>query len=1558
MVARRALMAGRQIDVNLTVSDTGGTLKQRNQEAKDLNQNLTRAAQSAERAIKAPAARRQAELGENMEYGRGRGAMGATGASARDFANQAQGLGGLVRLYATYAANLFAVTAAFNALRQAEATTMMVQGMDKLGAASGQALGGISKQLVMVTDGAISLRDAMEATTKATAAGLSKDQLLELGKVAKGASQALGVNMSDALSRLSRGITKLEPELLDELGLFTKVGKASEEYARGVNKSVDSLTDFEKRQAFANAVLKEGRDKFGELAAQANPYDKLLANLSNVAQKILEIINVGLKPIASLFAENTGLIAAAIAVIAAKIFQQAIPAITSWRDNIAKAARASASAASELNTTFGENIVGRLTKQFDVDKLDRELKKANVSYDSAVKRFIDTDNNYKGKSGILEALRSGQQLTTRQLSTLQADVNKRMNEGSEANIRHAQTAQKIIDSQKERTRLAKLNLQADEALYGQSKKFSEEWQRESIARQRLAKAERLQLLSGVGQQVEQKGFGAGLGAFYSEVDSSKNLGRWDKLKTKGIGTFVAISTAANIAMQAFGPIMFVIEAAIAAFFIFDSILSSNSKQVDAFKGAMDSLEESTKTAVNTNDKFANSLLTSQAIIARGTALNALTEDILKVINALAEADKYASWWDRFLDGFKRPVGADLQSQFSKSIDKALNASLKAVPEGPLKKQLEEKLKNSLGTLDFNKAFAGMNQQDVVDKSKEVQKIVAEVQKIVDRSRVLAENVRETNKASETSFLNFQNAVFRPTQMQTFLMDTTKNVLALRDAFNDSLNAPAEFKNILDGVTKLEFFSPTVANDLLNITTQFKALADPIEKQRTALADAKDRLKEVNKEYQAATMGSEKYWRAVGEKGRLERLIPNLESDIAQAINRNQPLMERLGKIAAETMGKQIQISIDKSLEETSLRLKQIEIASKRTALQALPKQTEEVIDERVRLEREAIKVESELRRVQESLINSIDLLRVEMEIRRYKEERGTISDQLGMDGRVRAEALRVQDERIARTEKKKTALESSDIQTLRALAVESPDVQSMINRITNRQVEDAALNAKLAEASFKGQLDKIALKAEQETARLQGDIKLLQAQAKPKVPEELAKFEEQQAVQVQGIQEQIRQVQLLAAQQRTDAARQAGAAGLSVKSVQKLLSQEEERASALQQQLNFTENQNNAIAAQVAQYEATLARLKEIQATNKVLADAEFNDRSAVIESAKMQLSLDQDSYRATADQIAQRQFSITVREAELDRDKKIYEVQQQTAILALEWRKKLAAQNDILNADLKAEINGILERGAISQSEAQKELSRRIELANLTKDNMMQQAQMSRDIGKVFEGVTDKMTDAFMKFAETGKLNFKDLANSVIADIARIIIKMQTMKMLESMFGKGWEGGAASWITKLVGGTSAGPMAPSGVPVASLANQLPYGPYAKGGAFESGVQKFGKGGMFTNSVVTEPTLFKFANGAGLMGEAGPEAIMPLKRDSTGSLGVAVNGGQQPKVDVVVNNYSGEKAETRETVDSRGNRQIEVVIGEMVAGEMGRKNSPVQQSMMANFMTRPATVRR
>jgi hypothetical protein len=70
---------------------------------------------------------------------------------------------------------------------------------------------------------------------------------------------------------------------------------------------------------------------------------------------------------------------------------------------------------------------------------------------------------------------------------------------------------------------------------------------------------------------------------------------------------------------------------------------------------------------------------------------------------------------------------------------------------------------------------------------------------------------------------------------------------------------------------------------------------------------------------------------------------------------------------------------------------------------------------------------------------------------------------------------------------------------------------------------------------------------------------------------------------------------------------------------------------------------------------------------------------------------------------------------------------------------------------------------------------------------------------------------------------------------------------------------------------------------------------FAKGGAFSGGniVKKYANGG-----IVNRPTLFPMANGMGLMGEAGPEAVMPLSRGQDGSLGVASSGGSSAPVNI------------------------------------------------------------
>ena len=107
------------------------------------------------------------------------------------------------------------------------------------------------------------------------------------------------------------------------------------------------------------------------------------------------------------------------------------------------------------------------------------------------------------------------------------------------------------------------------------------------------------------------------------------------------------------------------------------------------------------------------------------------------------------------------------------------------------------------------------------------------------------------------------------------------------------------------------------------------------------------------------------------------------------------------------------------------------------------------------------------------------------------------------------------------------------------------------------------------------------------------------------------------------------------------------------------------------------------------------------------------------------------------------------------------------------------------------------------------------------------------------------------------------------------------------------------------------------------------------------GVQGFANGAAFTNSIVSSPTLFKFADGAsmetGLMGEAGPEAIMPLTRGPGGRLGVDASGAGGGSIMVNVSvDASGSKVQG----DEAQGAQLGRVIGAAVQQELIKQKRP------------------
>lgn len=120
--------------------------------------------------------------------------------------------------------------------------------------------------------------------------------------------------------------------------------------------------------------------------------------------------------------------------------------------------------------------------------------------------------------------------------------------------------------------------------------------------------------------------------------------------------------------------------------------------------------------------------------------------------------------------------------------------------------------------------------------------------------------------------------------------------------------------------------------------------------------------------------------------------------------------------------------------------------------------------------------------------------------------------------------------------------------------------------------------------------------------------------------------------------------------------------------------------------------------------------------------------------------------------------------------------------------------------------------------------------------------------------------------------------------------------------------------------------------------------PSAFGNVFDGGrLTAFANGG-----VVGRPTLFPMSSGMGLMGEAGPEAVMPLRRLSSGRLGVSAAEMPQPNVTLqIINNHSGAQVSTREEDDGRGGRKLVAVIEEMVAQGFSRPGTPALKALNA-----------
>lgn len=226
------------------------------------------------------------------------------------------------------------------------------------------------------------------------------------------------------------------------------------------------------------------------------------------------------------------------------------------------------------------------------------------------------------------------------------------------------------------------------------------------------------------------------------------------------------------------------------------------------------------------------------------------------------------------------------------------------------------------------------------------------------------------------------------------------------------------------------------------------------------------------------------------------------------------------------------------------------------------------------------------------------------------------------------------------------------------------------------------------------------------------------------------------------------------------------------------------------------------------------------------------------------------------------------------------------------------------------------LEAGKISEEQYVEAASKRLETNT---EKLKEQKTVAEELGLTF-------TSSFENAVASGG-KFSDVLKGLEQDLIKLLLRLSvTEPAMKAIKDTDWGSLASGLVSSFMG---------SGTPA----------PQAKGGVFTSPSLSAYSGGVYNS-----PTPFRFASGAGIFGEAGPEAIMPLKRGADGKLGVASQGAGNVVVNVI--NNTDAQAKTEKRSDGRGGSIIDVVIEQVrgaIASDISRGSGPVPAAMQSSY---------
>ncbi|SXA72467.1 tail length tape measure protein [Klebsiella pneumoniae] len=222
----------------------------------------------------------------------------------------------------------------------------------------------------------------------------------------------------------------------------------------------------------------------------------------------------------------------------------------------------------------------------------------------------------------------------------------------------------------------------------------------------------------------------------------------------------------------------------------------------------------------------------------------------------------------------------------------------------------------------------------------------------------------------------------------------------------------------------------------------------------------------------------------------------------------------------------------------------------------------------------------------------------------------------------------------------------------------------------------------------------------------------------------------------------------------------------------------------------------------------------------------------------------------------------------------------------------------DLYKKQTEALKTALAERLAIQEEYYKKTDEQQSDWRAGISDSLMNYADQASDLSSMAATATSEILDATTNSISnnltnvlTGAASFKDGMSNIFSSLGETVIKtliqMATQALITKAIMASFGGGAGGLFGSLFGGASGA--ASSGTAIQSAGANFSFN--ALGGVYDSPSLS-----AYSNGVYSTPQYFAFAKGAGVFGEAGPEAIMPLTRGADGSLGVKAVGRESPAV--------------------------------------------------------------